>query len=78
MRTRCGPLTAFAATFAVLTSTSSVRLEIQRQPVTVMPLPDTMFGASADAGSPGEPGNEPKARATITKPRDARRADADA
>ena len=31
MRTRCGPLTALAATFAVVMSTSRVRLVIHRQ-----------------------------------------------
>ena len=49
MRTRCGPLTAFAATFAVVMSASSVRGVIHRVADTVMPLPETRSGASANA-----------------------------
>src|SRR3954454_1016668 len=49
MRTRCGPLTAFADTFAVEMSASSVRDVIHRVAETVMPLPETRFGASASA-----------------------------
>src|SRR3954453_2409891 len=49
MRTRCGPLTAFALTFAVEMSASSVRDVIPRVAETVMPLPETRFGASASA-----------------------------
>src|SRR3954451_20799354 len=49
MRTRCGPLTAFALTFAVEMSASSVRDVIHRVAETVMPLPETRLGASASA-----------------------------
>src|SRR4051794_23680813 len=40
---------AFAATFAVVMSASSVRGVIQRVAETVMPFPETRFGASASA-----------------------------
>src|SRR5919106_3488657 len=49
MRTRCGPCTAAAPTLAVEMSTSKVLDVIQRQPETVMPLPDAILGASATA-----------------------------
>src|SRR3954465_12895610 len=49
MRTRCGPLTAFAATLAVEMSASSVRGVIHRVAETLIPLPETRFGASATA-----------------------------
>src|SRR5436305_8411667 len=60
MRTRCGPLTAFAATFAVEMSASSVRDVIQRVAETVMPLPETRFGASASAAFGAPSSNRPR------------------
>src|SRR5205085_12449412 len=66
MRTRCGPFTALAATLAVVTSTSSVRAVIHRHAPTVMPEPDTRFGASAAAGRDATSGTAVAAMATTT------------